>query len=452
MLFFDADADGITWEPGDDYYFYSYDYYDPTQSKFVDAHFTAGFSGFDVLAGGTNDGAGAFGHSSGSTVFEMVHPLNSSDNSHDFSLAPGQDAGMQWLLQLGSSHTIANTYYPSPSDVIRLHLAPAQGTLQAEIDIRPDDPLNRISCNNPDFIINAAILTTDRLRMINVDHTTLRLAGAQDIHRGDNGLPIRHVQYFDGDRAPDLALHVRLGDTSLTCSSVEAIVDGRTLSGQPFEGRAAVQMIGGTQPVRLLVDASRDGGAWWFPQAGPFDPELIHQGKPLADYMRSKGWIVDELARGEVISNALLAQYDIVMRTGAFGMAYSAQELAAYEQFLSRPTALVLAVDGNSPPDALAVQVGITFVGSGFNGTVTDLAVHPITKNVSSFQFPFGQAVAPLPPGPGMIIGWLPGTIPVMGVTQHGNARVFFVGDVNGLQLVQQPFTDNLLNWLLTGM
>ena len=38
---------------------------------------------------------------------------------------------------------------------------------------------------------------------------------------------------------------------------------------------------------RILVDASRDGGVWWFPQweqQGGFDFTLPHQGKELADY------------------------------------------------------------------------------------------------------------------------------------------------------------------------
>ena len=36
-------------------------------------------------------------------------------------------------------------------------------------------------------------------------------------------------------------------------------------------------------PDQILIDASRDGGAWWYPQAGPFDPDEYHQGKKLAD-------------------------------------------------------------------------------------------------------------------------------------------------------------------------
>src|SRR4051812_3075191 len=46
----------------------------------------------------------------------------------------------------------------------------------------------------------------------------------------------------------------------------------------------------------VLVDASHDGGAWWFPQGGVtaagFKPDSAHQGRALADYLRSRGYTV----------------------------------------------------------------------------------------------------------------------------------------------------------------
>jgi hypothetical protein len=37
------------------------------------------------------------------------------------------------------------------------------------------------------------------------------------------------------------------------------------------------------KPLRILIDASKDGGLWWFPQVHPFDAEQYHQGKAFAD-------------------------------------------------------------------------------------------------------------------------------------------------------------------------
>jgi len=44
----------------------------------------------------------------------------------------------------------------------------------------------------------------------------------------------------------------------------------------------------------ILVDASHDGGVWWAGSSG-FDPTEPHQGKELADYIRSQDFQVDEL-------------------------------------------------------------------------------------------------------------------------------------------------------------
>src|SRR5688500_2334078 len=72
---------------------------------------------------------------------------------------------------------------------------------------------------------------------------------------------------------------------------------------------------------KILIDASRDGGVWWFPQSSEtgFSSNADHQGKPLADYFRSQGYEVNELtrgtvitARGTVITDGMLSQYDKV--------------------------------------------------------------------------------------------------------------------------------------------
>jgi len=37
---------------------------------------------------------------------------------------------------------------------------------------------------------------------------------------------------------------------------------------------------------------------------------------------------------------------------------------------------------------------------------------------------------------------------PVMGVLNYPNSRVFFIGDMNGLEIQPQPFINNLINWM----
>ena len=50
-------------------------------------------------------------------------------------------------------------------------------------------------------------------------------------------------------------------------------------------------------------------------------------------------------------------------------------------------------------------------------------------------------------PNEATILGWLNGTVPVMGVVTSYPAKIFFIGDINGIEQVPQPFVDNLIAW-----
>jgi hypothetical protein len=65
---------------------------------------------------------------------------------------------------------------------------------------------------------------------------------------------------------------------------------------QPFADNY-LGWLGVTAGDKILVDASYGGGMWWSPQDYPFDENLPHQGKALADYLKSLGCSVTELAR-----------------------------------------------------------------------------------------------------------------------------------------------------------
>lgn len=69
----------------------------------------------------------------------------------------------------------------------------------------------------------------------------------------------------------------------------------------------------------VVVDASDDGGMWWFPQGSGFrfDANEDHQGKHLADWMRAQGWKVTEIGRHGRVNYALLEGADLVIRGGA---------------------------------------------------------------------------------------------------------------------------------------
>ena len=198
---------------------------------------------------------------------------------------------------------------------------------------------------------------------------------------------------------------------------------------------------------RILIDASHDGGVWWFPQAGPFSPDSLHQGQALAEYLRALGYTVDELGRDMVVTEALLDQYTMVIRAGEWGAPH-AGELDAYRRFLQREVTLVLLSDHRltDPTDELAQSLGVSF-GGAVDGAVTIVEKHAITAGVGVVPYLVGAEVVAADPSTVTILGRLTDGTPVMGLIASPSAKIFFMGDTNTLETVPQPLVDNLLAW-----
>lgn len=198
---------------------------------------------------------------------------------------------------------------------------------------------------------------------------------------------------------------------------------------------------------RILIDASHDGGVWWFPQDSSFSPDEFHQGQALADHLRDRGYEVEELPRGAVVTTDLLNAYTHVIRAGEWGT-HRAGELEAYTRFVERHTTLVLLSDhrGTDPTDELAEMLGIGLEGV-VDGRLTRLADHELTDGVGELPFVVGAAVTAFDPEHVEILGWVDDTIPVMGIVRLRPAKIFFLTDANGVELVPQPFIDNLVAW-----
>ncbi len=214
----------------------------------------------------------------------------------------------------------------------------------------------------------------------------------------------------------------------------------------------------------FLIDASRDGGVWWFPQSGPFDSNADHQGKPLADFLKSRGHRVTELPRPATITPALLADYDIVIRTVGFG-SYTVAEIAAYQNYVQNGGNLLLLADHHAD-DGLAIGFGLHFQGAtqGDN-MLNNYTTHPLTSGVGPLFYNVGSGLTNYPPG-AEIIGRLsltsyvdyndnhskdpgePSGPPVLGVMSYGKGRIIFCGDTNMWLGVPQPLVDNFLAWV----
>lgn len=201
---------------------------------------------------------------------------------------------------------------------------------------------------------------------------------------------------------------------------------------------------------RVLVDASKDGGVWWYPQAGPFDPNAYHQGQPLAEYLRGLGYVVTEMGRGERMTDSLVLAHRIIIRANRFSPTYTEAEISAYRAFLACATTLVLLSDHQTYTDGrdeVADLVGVGFVGTSGNEAVATLADHPITQGVDALWYLVGAYAVAKDASAVEFLGWLANGQPVMGVSTATEANVFFLGDTNLLELLPQPLLGNLIRW-----
>jgi len=202
---------------------------------------------------------------------------------------------------------------------------------------------------------------------------------------------------------------------------------------------------------RILVDASHDGGVWWFPQSGSFDPNVNHQGTAIANYLRTLGQEVDELPSNAPVTDSLLSLYTGVIRAGNYG-AYSSETLTAYDNFLSKGGSLFLIGEYliTGAQDQLAEDLGIQFSGSHY-GHVDSFAVNPVTTGGTSYYYNAGSVVKNTRSNADIeILGWLDhdATKPVLGILHHPKAKIFFTGDINGLETVPQPLSARIYEWL----
>jgi hypothetical protein len=106
-LYFDNDHDGVI-EAGDEAFLADVDRF--ASPRFLDWHWgpcTPGGPGvacpvLDVDRGGTSEGGTAAGIALGAAVIEAWHPLDTADDSHDWSLGAGAVAGFGALITLWS--------------------------------------------------------------------------------------------------------------------------------------------------------------------------------------------------------------------------------------------------------------------------------------------------------------------------------------------------------------
>jgi len=220
---------------------------------------------------------------------------------------------------------------------------------------------------------------------------------------------------------------------------------------------------------KILIDASHDGGVWWYPQydATGYDANQWHQGTDFANILRQKGFEVDELGRDKELTEEMFFGYYIVIRVNGFN-AYSSRELEVYTNLIARGMNLAFFTDHKQydPVDELGDHLGIKFEGAA-RGEISKFTPHTITANLTSIEYIAGSVLTNADQNSDIVIlGWLgpndyadlningvrdpnePFAPPVMGIINHNKSHIFFIGDTNGLEVKPQPFIDNLIEWM----
>ncbi len=219
----------------------------------------------------------------------------------------------------------------------------------------------------------------------------------------------------------------------------------------------------------VLVDASKDGGTWWFPQTPPFDSDKDHQGKRLADYLRSLGYEVTELPRGYRVSLDLLQKYDFVIRDGVFLriQSYTPDEITAYQEYVRNGGKLLLMTPGlrSTERDPLSESFGLVFAGitAGTWGRPR-LGDHPMFSGGKTPALNLGGSGLISYPPEAQILGWLAESAfldidgnklkdsqetwgpPALGVITYGKGTIVFEGQFAAAEM--PGFIGNIINWL----
>jgi beta-glucanase (GH16 family) len=111
---------------------------------------------------------------------------------------------------------------------------PREGLLRVEtpvlVDVAVREPLGR-RCHG---VLTVAVLTTPRFDAATVDHASVRVGSAREIHRGPHGRPARHLEDADGDGDRDLVFHFLAQDAGFDCNGDRVPLTGRTFAGKPI--------------------------------------------------------------------------------------------------------------------------------------------------------------------------------------------------------------------------
>ncbi len=116
---------------------------------------------------------------------------------------------------------------------------PVPSVLEVNLDIRPHGPANRIDPKSQEQI-RVAILSTAFFNATTVNASTVRF-GRTGTEAASVFFTLKDV---DGNGDIDMLLRFNIQDTGIQCSDTEAVLTGKTLSGQAIEGSDSIKTVG----------------------------------------------------------------------------------------------------------------------------------------------------------------------------------------------------------------
>jgi thiol-disulfide isomerase/thioredoxin len=199
---------------------------------------------------------------------------------------------------------------------------------------------------------------------------------------------------------------------------------------------------------KIMVDASKDGGVWWFPQGeGRFDTAREHQGKRFVDALKAQGWDVEEVVRGADVTNRLQGA-TIVIRANCAG-SYQPSEVDAYRDFVSNGGSVLLLQgfvrQGDEEQDAVARAFGVRFAETVRAARITRWAPSPFSGLLS--RYGVGSIIA-VSPASAVPLAYLDNGKTVMGAVQLGKGKVLFAGTILGFLDAPAPLTNRFVEAL----
>jgi hypothetical protein len=198
----------------------------------------------DVDGGGTSDAAAAYTTGPMATILEIAHPLDTDDDAHDFSLAPGDIVGFGVFLSLIAPcgewpDCFGDTSFPqlglTPSQFGDLIIA--SPVLSVGVDVRPGESPNPINIGSRG-VVPVAILGSEELEASQIDVLSVRFGPGSAAPSGA-GL----FEDVNGDGVVDLLLRFSAQASGFSAGDAEGCIVGETVSGEAVAGCDAVVVV-----------------------------------------------------------------------------------------------------------------------------------------------------------------------------------------------------------------